>query len=307
MATKIGILRGGPNNDFDISLKTGQSVLDNLDESYEAKDILVDKEGVWFIDGLSVQPEKASKRFDLFFNCLHGAYGEDGKVQQLLDSFYTPYTGTKAMESAIAINKHLAKRNYLINGFNVPRHEVFSVSLDLKNNLREIHNRWSIPLVVKPLNTTNLSGVTIVNNFSGLEEAFSNAFDHSNEIIVEEYIRGKRASCCVLENFRGKDLYTFLPVETAILEGGERKDFIPGRFNTKESEEIQELANKAHRALGLRHYSKSDFIVTPQKTYILGSSSSPSLEKESLFSKSLESVGSNLKEFTNHVVNLALS
>jgi D-alanine-D-alanine ligase len=303
---KIGVLRGGPNNDFEISLRTGQSVLNSLEGSYDTKDILVDRNGEWFIDGIPVLPERVINRFDLIFNCLHGSYGEDGKVQQLLDSFFVPYTGSGVMGSAIAINRHLAKRNYLINGFNVPRHEVIPVSLDLKNKLRGIYNKWSLPLVVKPLNATNISGVTVVSNYFDLKEALSNAFEYSNEVIIEEFIRGKRASCCVAENFRDKELYTFLPTENIVI-GGEEQEFIPGRFSSEEKEVIQALAERAHKTLGLRHYSKSDFIIGSKKVYILGTSSLPNLDEESTFSKSLESVGSSLEEFTKHIVNLALS
>jgi D-alanine-D-alanine ligase len=314
---KVGVLRGGPSSEFEVSLKTGQSVLDNFHEDFDAYDIFIDKSGNWFLDGLAISPEQASKKFDVFFNCLHGSYGEDGKVQQILDSYNTPYTGSGPMASAMAMNKFLTKRTYVINGLRVPDHESLSVSHDLDSKLSKIFTTWLMPVVIKPSNGGSSVGVSLAYTLRELHDAVSKAFNYSNEIIIEEYIRGKEATCGVLENFRNEDLYALLPVEIVKPKkstffdydakySGETEEIVPGRFSKEESKEIQRLARLAHNILGLRHYSRSDFIVSPHGVYILETNTLPGLTTESLYPRSLEAIGSNLNELTGHLVNLAL-
>ena len=314
---KVGVLRGGPSSEFEVSLETGKSVLDNFHSDFEAHDIFIDKNGRWFLDGLEISPQKASKKFDVFFNCMHGSYGEDGKVQQLLESYQTPYTGSGPMGSAIAMNKFLAKRTYVINGLKVPAHESLSVTHDLDSELSKIFKTWLMPVVVKPTNGGSSLGVSLAGTLLELKIAASKAFNYSNEIMVEEYIRGKEATCGVLEDFRGEYLYALFPVEIVKPEkssffdydakySGKSEEIVPGRFSREEMTEIQRMAQLAHSALGLRHYSRSDFIISSRGVYILETNTLPGLTKESLYPKSLEAVGSNLEEFTGHLVNLAL-
>jgi len=314
---KVGVLRGGPSNEYEVSLKTGQNILNNLSSDYESKDVLIDKNGNWFLDGLQTSPQNASKKIDVFFNCLHGAYGEDGKIQQLLDYMHTPYTGSGSVASAFAMNKLLAKRIFITNGFKVPEHIILKVRPDLEKELKNIFNTWLMPVIVKPSSGGSSLGISLAQTFDELKKAVGGAFEYSNEVIIEEYIKGREATCGVLENFRNKNLYTFLPVEivkppTADFfnynskYSGESEEIIPGRFSEEEKKQIQELAKFAHQALGLRHYSRSDFIVSPRGIYILETNTLPGLTPESLYPKSLEAIGSNLKEFSEHLIRLAL-
>src|SRR3989344_1849272 len=92
--TTVGVLRGGPSSEYDVSLKTGAAVLKNLPRHYRGVDILIDKNGYLHMNGLPVWPEKISRKVDVVFNALHGYYGEDGKIQKLLELFSVPYTGS---------------------------------------------------------------------------------------------------------------------------------------------------------------------------------------------------------------------
>jgi len=315
---KIGILRGGPSSEYQISLKTGQSVLDNFPEEFELGDILVDKSGDWHLEGLPIIPQKAVQKFDIFFNCLHGAYGEDGKIQQFFDSLNTPYTGSGALGSALAMNKFLAKRTFAMNKIKVPEHESLKASDDLDNDLKRIFRSRTLPIIIKPMNNGSSLGVSLARDFLELQEGVAKAFEYADEIIVEEYIRGREATCGVLENFRGEDLYSFFPVEIVKAQNsgifdydtkyeGKSQEIIPGRFSQAEKKEIQRLSKLAHKVLGLRHYSRSDFIVSSNGIYILETNTLPELTENSLYLKSLEAVGLNLKEFNKHLINLVLS
>ena len=128
---KVGVLRGGPSSEYEVSLKTGKSVIDNLADRYEVLDIFIDKEGTWHYLGAPIAPEKVFKKVDVIFNALHGAYGEDGTVQKLLDYFKIPYTGSTALASAVGMNKVLSKNVYKNNKLKTPLHKTISKQDDL--------------------------------------------------------------------------------------------------------------------------------------------------------------------------------
>ena len=122
MAThRVGVIRGGPSSEYEVSLKTGGSVLQYLPEQYEGHDILIDRRGQWHLGGLPTTPARAARQVDVIFNAMHGEYGEDGKVQNLLDQLGVPYTGSGTFASAVGMNKALAKNVFKQNGLKTGR------------------------------------------------------------------------------------------------------------------------------------------------------------------------------------------
>jgi len=136
---------------------------------------------------------------------------------------------------------------------------------------------------------------------------------------VEEFIEGKEATVGVIENFRNKNIYTLPPIEIRVPKtndffdyeakyNGQSQEICPGNFSSQEKEELERMASLIHTGLNLSHYSRSDFIIHPQKgIYALEVNTLPGLTNESLFPKSLNAVGSDISEFINHLLKLALS
>ena len=320
MATKIrvGVLRGGPSNEYEISLKTGGSVLKYLPEKYHPHDIFISKDGEWHFEGVVEPPSKIFMKVDVIFNALHGEYGEDGQVQKILEYFQIPFTGSGALASALGINKVLAKRIFKAHGIPTP----YYVTLEKKDYkpslLSELFRNGPHPSVVKPVGLGSSVGVSVVKRFDELEPAILKAFGYSPKIIIEQFVRGKEATCGVVDNFRGEKIYSLLPIEIRPAKGngffdysakygGGSEEICPGNFTKEESEKIQEFAKEAHQVLGLRHYSRSDFIVMPNgKVYILETNTLPGLTSESLLPKSLVAIGCKFPDFLDHLVTLAL-
>ena len=134
---------------------------------------------------------------------------------------------------------------------------------------------------------------------------------------MEEYIRGREATCGVVDDFRGHKTYPLLPIEIAPPAGkkffdyeakysGQSTEICPSQFSIEEKRELGELAAAVHKLLGLKHYSRTDFIVSPRGIYILEVNSLPGLTAESLVPKSLAALGVPLPHFLDHVVSLAL-
>ncbi|HVS79721.1 MAG TPA: D-alanine--D-alanine ligase [Candidatus Paceibacterota bacterium] len=312
---RVGVLRGGPSNEYEVSIKTGASVLRNLPEKYQPQDIFISKQGDWHIDGVARPPEKILQRVDVVWNALHGEYGEDGRVQKLLSDLNMPFTGSDALASAVGMNKLLAKKTFAAYGLKTPFYAAVKRGENTAENAHQMLKSFTLPVIVKPAASGSSVGVSLAADLVTLIQALEMALAISEVALVEEYIRGKEATVGVIDGFREAKHYALLPVE--IIHGSsffdynakyspETREVSPGNFSSAESRELEELAVRAHRALGMRHYSRSDFIVSPNGIYILETNSLPGLTEHSLIPKSLETVGSSLPEFLDHVITLAI-
>ncbi|MEI6528445.1 MAG: D-alanine--D-alanine ligase [bacterium] len=315
---KVAVLRGGPSSEYEVSLKTGKSVLDNLPEHYEAFDIFIDKEGVWHYSGKPVSHSQVFKMVDIVFNALHGAYGEDGTVQKILDQFDMPYTGSGSLASAIGMNKALTKNIYDSFKIKTPIYTLVGKDNNISLEAARLFKTFPMPAVVKPHNSGSSVGISIAKTLPELENAIYKALDYSDTVIIEEFIAGKEATCGVVENFRNEEIYSLLPVEIRKPDAslffdyeakysGQSQEICPGNFTAEEKKIIQEMAAEAHKALGLSHYSRSDFIVNPRRgIYILETNTLPGLTSESLLPKSLQAIGCSFPQFLDHLIKLAL-
>jgi D-alanine-D-alanine ligase len=253
-------------------------------------------------------------RFDVIFNALHGSYGEDGKVQQILETHGIKFTGSDSLASAVGMNKNLSKNVFKNNGLKTPvGREVPSIEINGKVGgtgeargvevvADELFRTFPMPAVVKPMSAGSSVGVSIVRTKAELVPALREAAKHGDSVLIEEYVPGIEATVAVIEGFRGQELYV-LPV----IEIRNKEEIVPATFSSKIKEELAVFAQKAHRALGLRHYSRSDFIISPRRgIYILEINSLPGLTEQSLVPKALRAVGSDTHELVDHLIGLAL-
>jgi len=321
--TRIGVVRGGPSSEYEISLRTGAAVLDALDkEKYEPLDIVISKAGVWHLHGLEIRPHEVVGRVDVIFNALHGYYGEDGKIQSLLEAHSIPFTGSDSLSSAIAMNKILSKEYFRRAGLKTPMHVLIEGGTAKKEiNAGKAyllaHSRFPLPYIVKPISAGSSIGISMVKSRNDFTLALHKAFEFDHSVMIEEYIPGIEANVCVIEGYRGKDLYVLPPVEIRPIGRnifdydakyeGNSNEIVPATFSPSIKTELERLAVAAHTALGLRHYSRSDFIISPRRgIYILEANTLPGLTKESIMPKALKSVGSSLSELAEHLISLAL-
>ncbi len=315
---RVGVLRGGPSNEYEVSLKTGATILNNLPaEKYAPKEIFIDKNGTWHVEGRPVQPSDALTHVDVVVNALHGYYGEDGKVQHILESHGTPFTGSGSFASAVGMNKQMSKDVYKKHNLKTPQSRTIILGENVSDKIREVFNSFPPPLVIKPVSSGSSVGVSIIKTVKELEPALELAFKYSDTVLIEEFIQGKEATCGVIEDFREQAYYALPAIEIHPLKGkffdyqakyeGESEEIVPGNFTEVEKKELERLAIEAHRALGLRHYSRSDFIIHPHRgIFILETNTLPGLTEESLIPKALNAVGAKLSHFLDHIVQLAM-
>lgn len=323
------MVRGGPSSEYDISLKTGAEVLKNLPEKYRGRDVLLTKGGEWHLDGFSKTPAKIFENVDVIFNALHGEFGEDGRAQQVFESFNMPYTGSGVIPSVLAMKKHRAREVFERAGIKFPRHLIFRqdpedfLKEDPEDFARIAFNAMPPKWVVKPASLGSSVGVGICGSFSELVSAIDEAFYYDNTILVEEHIKGREATCGVLENFRGEKNYALPAVEIIPPENtffdynvkydGSTREICPAGFEGFVKREIEEISRKAHEILGCRHYSRSDFIVSPARAgkpprvYLLEINTLPGLTAESLLPKAAAVAGLDFSDLLDHILQLALN
>jgi len=315
--TRVGVLRGGPSPEYEVSLRTGAAVMNGLPEDrFEVLDVFVDRSGSWHVYGVPVTLPQLSRRVDVVFNAMHGSYGEDGTVQRELERYGIPYTGSRVAPSVMAMDKARSKEIFRRNDIKTPLFLVVSGSA-LESELRDVFRTFPSPYVVKPVRGGSSVGVTIAHSFADLLDAVSVAGEYGERVLIEECIRGREATCGVVEGLRREELYALPVIEIVPPSGnvffdydakysGETQEIVPGNFTDSEKREIQELARQVHQALGLSHYSRTDIIVSSRGIYVLETNTLPGLTEESLLPKSVDAVGMSFPDFLTHLLELAL-
>lgn len=339
---------GGPSAEHKISLNTGQNVLDNLDKKkylsmaikisktpHQANPLTTKRGGglgagqaiKWFLDGKLTTMEKALKSCDIVFNALHGTFGEDGKIQGVLEHNGIKYTGSGIAGSALAMDKFHSREIFKLAGFNTPKTMKLRRGENYIARLNFFINKIvRLPLsgqavVVKPCSNGSSIGVQIVEDPAKLEKAIVAAFKLDKVVLVEEFIKGRELTCGVLENFGDQPLAA-LPV-TEIIPIKNHKFFnYDAKYKTGHSNEItpapieeplfkkaQEIAVRAHQVLGCSGYSRTDMILKNGNgtIYVLETNTLPGLTKESLLPKAAQTAGLTFVQLLDTIINSSLT
>lgn len=315
--TRVAVLRGGPSEEYDVSLRTGAEVLGAIDTSrFEPLDITITKSGEWLHDGRTRFPEHVIPTFDVVFLALHGAYGEDGRIQRLLDRYGVPYTGSGAYASSIAMHKGYTKEHVQGLSFKIPQH-VTILRSDMKSGRKlagDIRERFGPEYILKPIASGSSVGIKLVLDTLELPHAIDTMLETYSEVLVEEYVKGREVTCGVVERFRNHDLYALPPIEiipppTAqffshdVKYDGSTQEICPASLPHSVKRDIEHAAREVHTALDLRQYSRSDFILGKDGSlYFLEVNTLPGLTAESLLPKSLHAVGATYASFVNHLI-----
>lgn len=312
----VGVLRGGPSSEHDVSLKTGQAILTNLSpERYTVRDIYIDRAGVWHEKGRPVAPEKVMRSIDVAVLGLHGRYGEDGEVQRLLERHGVAFTGSNHLGSYLAMHKVLAKEKAKEIGLKTPRYQFIESADTAHQQIAEVVRTFLQPVIVKPVASGSSVGITLAHGHDPIHQAAEALLSEGSGVLIEERIQGKEATVGVVEGLRGEAHYALPPIEIVPADAffsfdakysGKSQEICPGRFSRVTKNQLMKYAKDIHKELGLRHYSRSDFIVSPRGIYYLETNTLPGLTEESLLPKSLAAVGVQFPDFLSHLIDLAL-
>ncbi|MBM3249253.1 MAG: D-alanine--D-alanine ligase [Candidatus Omnitrophica bacterium] len=284
---RIGVLMGGPSSEREISLKSGHAVEEAL------KGLGLDVTG---IDIKSEDPE-SNKRLlrDHGINCaflaLHGRFGEDGAIQEILESLGLPYTGSGVKASRLAMDKIASLEIFRRAGLDVPRFEVVE-----KNKRPGFNSGLRLPLVIKPATHGSSIGLSIVEKREDLPQALDEAFIYDGRAVVQEYISGRELTVGILEE-KALPVIEIIPKTgffdfQAKYQAGMTEYVVPAKLSDKDAERAQEAALHAHKLLGCFGCSRVDIILSGDSVpYILEINTIPGMTSTSLLPKAAKVTG----------------
>lgn len=245
---------------------------------------------------------------DIVFMALHGENGENGKLQAAFDLLGVRYTGSDYLSSAIAMNKGMAKQFFAANNIPAP----MGISMTRENREDDITKLpLKLPCVVKPCCGGSSIGVTIVHDPKEFTEALEEAFRWENNLIIEEYVKGREFSVGVLE---GKALPV---IEIAPIEGfydyknkykaGSAVETCPANIPADVTARMQHYAEEVARVIGLDTYSRCDFLLDDNNgIYCLETNTLPGMTPTSLLPQEAQVIGMNFNQLCEKLIEISL-
>ena len=290
---KVAVLMGGHSAERDISLMSGQGVLDALtSQAVNAHAFDPSKQSLL---GLKAQG------FTHAFIALHGRHGEDGTVQGALELMGISYTGSGVMPSAIAMDKHMTKRIWMAEGLSTPKAVWLTPSQQTTQAIAAIPAQLGLPLIVKPPHEGSSIGVSKVTHADQLQAAVTLATGYDPYLLCEAFIQGEEVTCPVLGE--GDDAVALPVVRIAAPDGAydyQNKYFTddvryhcPSGLPEAEEQAIQALCVAAYRTLGCRGWGRADVMIraSDRQAFLLEMNTSPGMTSHSLVPMSAKAAG----------------
>lgn len=304
----VAVLMGGPSQEHDISLKSGHGVAAAL------------AQGPWHVESIVIPRDVTIKQAcdmtrralqhahaDVAFLALHGAFGEDGTIQQLCEELHLAYTGSDPTASRLGMDKVASRTRFQHVGLSVPRWHL----VDPHTHIAAFPIPLAYPVVVKPISQGSSVGVSIVHHEQELPTALALAGQYGSPVLVEEFVKGKEVTVGVLgeeplpviEIRPQQQFFNFAAKYTA----GQTEYLVPAPLPAEVTTRIQGVGLAAHRALHCRHLSRTDIMLSEQGVpVVLEVNTIPGFTPTSLLPKSAACVGVSYEQLCEQLVLMAL-
>jgi len=294
---KIAVLMGGPGSERDVSLATGRGVSKAL-RSLGAQVVEVDVHDENFA---------LPKDVDLAFITIHGTFGEDGQLQEILEERGVPYTGDGVEASRAAFDKILSKEKFREYDVVTPEWEVIEAGQ---------RPTISVPLVVKPARQGSTVGVVIVKDASELDSAMAEAAKYDRKLLIEKFVSGRELTIGILGDqalpileiipkggfYDFNNKYPFLNPQA----GGAAEHVCPAKIDPNKTKQIQEQALHAFRALGLVVYGRVDVLLPDSgNPFVLEVNTIPGMTEASLLPEAAAAAGINYVDLCARIIALS--
>lgn len=319
----IAIIMGGYSSEFDISLKSGQVVYEHLDKNrfnvypihiYKHKWVYVDATGSEYaIDrgDFSLNLSSGKLVFDAVFNAIHGSPGENGLMQAYFELLGMAHTSCGAYQAALTMNKRDLLAVLRPHGIKTARSYALNQGDSIDTDA--IIETVGLPCFVKPNRSGSSFGISKVKSASDLNHAIDKAFKEDSEIIIESFLDGTEVSVSVL-NYQGN--VVVLPMTEIVSENeffdydakylGKSQEITPARIPDDVAQKVASVAKRAYELLGMKGFSRSEFIIVDGEPFMLEMNTVPGLTNESLLPQQARAAGITLSELFTNAVELAL-
>ena len=282
---------GGRSSEREISLLSGKEILANIDkDAYSVSSLEIPKKGnAWVNRLLNLKP-------DLVFIALHGTFGEDGSIQGMLEQLGIAYTGSGILASAIGMDKILFKK--------MMRDEKIPVPKDTN----------TLPCFVKPNGEGSSVGASPVFKQNMLKPAIKFAKKFSDNVLVEEYLKGTELTCAVIgnENSKALPVIEIRPLKAKFFDYKSKykingsQEIVPAGISKTITKKVQELSKRVYKIVGCRGFARIDFILKDNKyPVVLEINTIPGLTKMSLVPKAAKSAGISFSKLIDTIINYA--
>jgi D-alanine-D-alanine ligase len=274
---KILILAGGISKERLISLDTGLQVAKELKKNgYKVK--ICEPDG-------SLSKNINQFKPNVIFNALHGQFGEDGYIQTILEGFKIPYTHSGVIASSLAMDKVISKKIFIQNKINTPKYIKYSYEENNFDLIKNIEKKFKFPVVVKPINEGSSVNVFICTkkNISRI----LNSLRTYKEIMIEEFIGGREIQVAIMGNkklgaIELKPRRKFYDYKAKYSVNAKTEHIIPVELPKNKLNEVMDLSLKAHKIIGCKGVTRSDFKFNKNKFYLLEINTQPGMTRLSL-------------------------
>ena len=305
MKINLMILKGGMSLEREISLKSFENVIKNIDsQRYNILDIDVKD-----IDELINHIKEFKPHIVL--NLMHGGIGEDGTIQALLSSIGVKYVGSKALSSGICMDKNLSKT--ILKANNIPIIDYVYIKKNenpylYKNEIDEL----IYPVIVKPNKGGSSIGIKVAKNIDEVFNIIEDIKALNDDILIEKFINGKEAICSLIQNKDGIRIMSILDInpKSDIFDYSAKYDEDTNIYFSKLPKFLQtmieEVAKKTFNVLNCEGYANIDFIIKDDDIYVLEINTIPGLTNKSLLPKAINLSKYTLKDFLNEIIDFAI-
>ena len=302
----IAIISGGWSREREISIKSGNSVYESLDKNRYNATIYDPSNDLELLI-------KNRSSIDLAFILLHGRFGEDGCIQGFLNLLKIPFVGSDVTASAMAFNKRVAKDIYRLAGLNI----IKDVTLRKGDyySVDQIDDILGKKTIVKPLSEGSSFGITVCSSPGELKKGIEATFKFDKEIMIEQFIKGREVTCCILGNKTLEALpivevipnndHKFFDYEAKYTRGA-AKEICPAVLSSDIAEKVVQCAERAHRALHCRVWSRTDMIILENDVYILETNTIPGMTENSLVPLAARAAGLSMSQLLDKLITLSL-
>ena len=319
---RIAVVTGGNSSEYVISVKSADTIIENIDVQKYIPFRVEVKGTNWFVTGQDITHPIQIDKNDFTFNykgqktgfdkvivMIHGDPGEDGRLQGYFDMLKIPYTSSGVVSSAITFNKLFAKTLAQSAGVKTAKHCYFHSNAEFLS--REGNMDLQYPIFVKPNNAGSSFGISRVSNQHELEDAVNEAFNENAEgILLEEEIKGTELTCGVLRT--DAQFYAFPVTEivsktgffdyTAKYTVGMADEIIPARIDSALATQIQDTTARLYELFHCKWFCRMDYIVNPSGIYFLEANTIPGMSKESIIPKMIREDGLALKDLLTEII-----
>lgn len=320
----VAVVMGGFSNEYVVSLKSGQLIFDSLDRNlYHVYKVVILKNEWYFLDeneeklpinkgDFSVTLKNGEKlTFDVCFNIIHGAPGENGELQGYWNAIGQKYTGCDFYRSALTFNKKDTLA--VLSKYGIPSAKSIYIRKGETVNEDKIVAELGLPVFVKPNQSGSSLGISKVKEKSELAAGIEFAFKEDDEVLIESFLNGMEVSVGVVD-FHGETVVLgiteivphkeFFDYE-AKYEGAS-EEITPARIDEETREKVEKIAKHAYESLGMSGFSRSEYIIMNGTPYMLEMNTNPGFSPASILPQQAKIYGISIKDLCGNEVEKAL-